>query len=127
QTETITATESNGQQTTAVTFQNTVSLTINPIDSNGLINGRNAANGIIVSGTARDGVMANLVGQTVTLTLNGQNYTGTVQSDGTWSVTVGASALSALTDGQAYQVSASVTDKAGNLGATTTTAEVFTI
>ena len=99
---------------TLVTADETASLSINAIDGNGYINASQVAGGITITGTSSDSILANLAGQTVTLTLNGQNYTGAVQSDGTWSVSVGASALSALTDGQAYQVSASVTDKAGN-------------
>ena len=56
-------------------------------------------------------------GQTVTVTLNGSSYTGTVGADGRWSVTVGAADLAGLKDGN-YTVTASVGDKAGNSVAT---------
>jgi hypothetical protein len=91
-------------------------VSIDSVDGNGFINGGDAANvnGITISGTTTDSIPANLVGQTVMVTLNGQNYQGTVQSDGSWQVTVGAAAVGALSDGQSYAVTASVIDKAGN-------------
>ncbi len=49
----------------------------------------------------------------MTVTLNGVTYTGTVQADGSWSVSVPTTDLSNLTASQ-YTVSASVSDKAGN-------------
>ncbi|HHG8787401.1 MULTISPECIES: Ig-like domain-containing protein [Citrobacter] len=52
-------------------------------------------------------------GQTVTVTLNGANYTAQVQANGTWSVTVPATDLAGLSDGP-LTVSAVVSDKAGN-------------
>ncbi|HHZ6423045.1 TPA: Ig-like domain-containing protein, partial [Escherichia coli] len=47
------------------------------------------------------------------VTLNGENYTGTVQTDGSWSVSVPQADVSALTASN-YTVSAAVNDKAGN-------------
>src|SRR5215469_7790375 len=91
-----------------------VTLSINPIDGNNYINAANEAAGITISGSVTDSVLADIVGRTVTVTLNGATYTGVVQSNGTWSVNVGAGALAALTNGKAYTVSASVTDTAGN-------------
>lgn len=52
-------------------------------------------------------------GQIVTVSLNGQSYSGTV-SGGQWSVTVPAADLSALPDGAIVNVTADVTDAAGN-------------
>ncbi|WP_254055675.1 Ig-like domain-containing protein [Ruegeria sp. EL01] len=52
-------------------------------------------------------------GQTVSVTLNGQTYTGTV-SAGQWSVTVPSSDLTALPDGATVVVTADVSDSAGN-------------
>lgn len=52
-------------------------------------------------------------GQTVTVTLNGANYTAQVQANGTWSVTVPATDLAGLSNGP-LTVSAVVSDKAGN-------------
>ncbi|EPO2651121.1 Ig-like domain-containing protein, partial [Escherichia coli] len=52
-------------------------------------------------------------GQTVTVTLNGVNYSGNVQADGSWSVSVPTGDLANLTVSP-YTVSAAVSDKAGN-------------
>src|SRR5690606_25349593 len=52
-------------------------------------------------------------GTTITVTLNGINYTAITDGSGNWSVTVPASAVSALGEAQ-YTVTASVTDSAGN-------------
>ena len=52
-------------------------------------------------------------GQSVTVTLNGQTYTGAA-SGGAWSVTVPAADLSGLSDGATIAVTADVTDAAGN-------------
>ena len=52
-------------------------------------------------------------GQTVTVTLNGKSYFGTVAGDST-EVTVGASDLQGLTDGISYTLAANVSDAAGN-------------
>ena len=52
-------------------------------------------------------------GQTVTVTLNGKSYNGTVAGDST-EVTVGASDLQGLTDGSSYTLAANVSDAAGN-------------
>ncbi|MCV7761272.1 Ig-like domain-containing protein, partial [Pluralibacter gergoviae] len=54
-------------------------------------------------------------GQTVTVTLNGKNYTATVGTDGNWSVTVGAADVKNLADGN-QNISVSISDKAGNAG-----------
>ena len=63
-------------------------------------------------------------GQTVTVALNGTNYTGTV-SDNSTSVTVAASGLQALTDGSSYTLTTNVSDAAGN-AATENTGTSFT-
>ncbi len=52
-------------------------------------------------------------GQTVTVTLNGQDYTGSA-SGGTWSATVPAGDLAALTDSTSFPISVTVSDAAGN-------------
>ncbi|MDA7963995.1 Ig-like domain-containing protein [Ruegeria sp.] len=52
-------------------------------------------------------------GQTVTVTLNGQSYTGAA-SGGGWSVTVPAADLGALSNGATVAVTADVSDVAGN-------------
>ncbi|WP_425082021.1 beta strand repeat-containing protein [Ruegeria arenilitoris] len=52
-------------------------------------------------------------GQTVSVSLNGQTYTGTA-SGGSWSATVPSADLAGLADTTGYPISASVTDQAGN-------------
>ncbi|CUJ97953.1 hypothetical protein RUE5091_01869 [Ruegeria denitrificans] len=52
-------------------------------------------------------------GQLVTVSMNGQTYTGTA-SGGAWSVTVPAADLAALSDGVTVPVTADVSDAAGN-------------
>jgi len=52
-------------------------------------------------------------GQIVTVTLNGKNYNATVDSDGTWSVTLAAGDVQALSEGN-HTMTVNVSDKAGN-------------
>ncbi|KAA8730411.1 Ig-like domain-containing protein [Ewingella americana] len=61
--------------------------------------------------------------QKVTVNIGGQDYTGTVGNDGTWSVTIPANALNNLTDGSSPLL-VTVTDPAGNTGTTTTNVTV---
>ncbi|HGZ0580318.1 TPA: Ig-like domain-containing protein [Escherichia coli] len=102
-------------------------LTINTIASDDILNATEAGSPLTISGTSTAET-----GQTVTVTLNGATYTGNVQADGSWSVSVPTSALGALTASN-YTVSATVNDKAGNPGSTShnlavdTTAPVLTI
>ncbi|POD97760.1 Ig-like domain-containing protein [Pectobacterium odoriferum] len=62
-------------------------------------------------------------GQTVTATLNGKTYSGTVGSDGTWSITIPSADLSNLSDGN-YSIVTRLTDTAGNTTTTTQTISV---
>ena len=102
-------------------------LTINTIASDDILNAAEAGNPLTISGTSTAET-----GQTVTVTLNGATYSGNVQADGSWSVSVPTSALGALTASN-YTVSATVNDKAGNPGSAShnlvvdTTAPVLTI
>ncbi|ELC91607.1 hypothetical protein WIC_00556 [Escherichia coli KTE112] len=86
----------------------TPTLTINTIATDDILNAAEAGNPLTISGSSTAEA-----GQTVTVTLNGVTYTGTVQADGSWSVSVPTADLSNLTASQ-YTVSASVNDKAGN-------------
>ena len=52
-------------------------------------------------------------GQIVTVTLNGKNHTATVGSDGSWSVTLPASEVQTLANGE-HTLTVNVSDKAGN-------------
>ncbi|EFN3303063.1 Ig-like domain-containing protein [Escherichia coli] len=87
-------------------------LAINTIATDDILNAAEAGNPLIISGSS-----SAEAGQTVTVTLNGVTYTGTVQADGSWSVSVPTADLSNLTASQ-YTVSASVSDKAGNPAST---------
>ncbi len=86
----------------------TPTLTINTIATDDILNAAEAGNPLTISGSS-----SAEAGQTVTVTLNGVTYTGTVLADGSWSVSVPTADLSNLTASQ-YTVSASVSDKAGN-------------
>lgn len=59
------------------------------------------------------GVTTAQPGQTVTVTLNGVSHTAVVSNTGSWQLSISASEVQALGDGQ-FTVTASVTDKAGN-------------
>ncbi|MEG9739019.1 Ig-like domain-containing protein [Enterobacter roggenkampii] len=84
----------------------TVSIEI--ISDNNIINAAEAQQDLVVNGVTNAEA-----GQTVTVTLNGVDYTTTVQANGSWSVTVPSADVGAITDGN-YTVSAAVSDKAGN-------------
>ncbi|MGT2397281.1 beta strand repeat-containing protein, partial [Enterobacter roggenkampii] len=84
----------------------TVSIEI--ISDNNIINAAEAQQDLVVNGVTNAEA-----GQTVTVTLNGVDYTTTVAANGSWSVTVPSADLSGISDGN-YTVSAAVSDKAGN-------------
>ncbi|UUR70544.1 Ig-like domain-containing protein [Enterobacter asburiae] len=84
----------------------TVSIDI--VSDNNIINAAEAQQDLVVNGVTNAEA-----GQTVTVTLNGVDYTTTVQANGSWSVTVPSADLSGITDGN-YTISAAVSDKAGN-------------
>lgn len=84
------------------------SVTINTIASDDILNAAEAGSALTISGTSTAEA-----GQTVTVTLNGINYSGNVQADGSWSVSVPTGDLADLT-ASPYTVSAVVSDKAGN-------------
>uniref|UniRef100_UPI0035A277FF Ig-like domain-containing protein n=1 Tax=Escherichia coli TaxID=562 RepID=UPI0035A277FF len=81
---------------------------INTIASDDVINATEKGADLQITGTSNQPA-----GTTITVTLNGQNYTATTDSSGNWSATVPASAVSALGEAN-YTVTASVTDTAGN-------------
>ncbi|HDS3792914.1 TPA: Ig-like domain-containing protein [Enterobacter asburiae] len=84
----------------------TVSIEI--VSDNNIINAAEAQQDLVINGVTNAEA-----GQTVTVTLNGVDYTTTVQANGSWSVTVPSADLSGITDGN-YTISAAVSDKAGN-------------
>ncbi|CCK10924.1 FIG00553945: hypothetical protein [Cronobacter sakazakii 680] len=76
-----------------------MTLTVNPVAGDDIINSLEIAGDVPVSGTAS----VEDAGRTVTVTLNGQDYTTTVQPDGNWTVNLPAADLQALADGQQPQ------------------------
>ncbi|MDK9606673.1 Ig-like domain-containing protein [Lelliottia sp. V104_15] len=88
-------------------------LTVNTLAQDNIINAAEHGQALILSGTTTAEA-----GQIVTVTLNDKNYTATVGSDGTWSLTLDASDVQALVDGD-HTLTANVSDKAGNPTSTT--------
>jgi hypothetical protein len=108
---TASATDAAGN-TASETFTITVlpTIALNRIYGNDLLNAVEAQQDLVIGGTSTAGT-----GQTVTITLNGVPYTGLVNGDGSWSVTIPKAALAsaALPDGS-YLVTANVSDQSGN-------------
>ncbi|MBF1982260.1 Ig-like domain-containing protein, partial [Enterobacter hormaechei] len=86
-------------------------VTINTIAGDNVINAAEVAAGQTLSGKVANAE----AGNTVTVTIGGNTYTATVQSDLTWSVNVPESVLTALGNGD-LTVSATVTNGHGNTG-----------
>ncbi len=88
---------------------------ISGLSAGNVMNAAEQATDLIVSGTtdAEDG-------QTITVTVGGQTYTGSI-SGGQWAVTVPSSDLTALSDGSTITVTADVQDEAGNPAVQATT------
>ncbi|KAA8638352.1 Ig-like domain-containing protein [Enterobacter hormaechei] len=84
------------------------SVTINTIATDDILNATEAQSDLAISGTSTAEA-----GQTVTVSLNGKDYTTTVSANGSWTLNVPAADLAGLTDGS-VTVTASVRDKAGN-------------
>lgn len=94
-------------------------LTINPVTSDDTVNYQEAQSDVTLTGTSQH-IPA---GDTVTVTMNGKTYTGTVDADGAWSATVPAADVQALGQG-GNSVTASGSDVAGNIATST---ENFTV
>ncbi|MTI02430.1 adhesin, partial [Roseibium sp. RKSG952] len=112
---------SNSATTSFETDFTAPTISVNPLSVGSVLDVVEKDTDLDISGTttAEDG-------QTVTVSLGGQNYTATA-SGGNWQVTVPASDLDALADGGNFTVTASVEDVAGNpiSDATTTLATDF--
>src|SRR5439155_1179863 len=98
--------------TVDVTSSPTITLTSN-ITADDVINAAEAAGAVAITGTAGGGAQ---VGDTVTLTVNGNTYTGTVAAGNTFSINVAGADLAADAD---FTIDASIAsaDAAGNIGA----------
>ncbi|WP_168195811.1 Ig-like domain-containing protein [Nissabacter sp. SGAir0207] len=112
---TATVTDSAGTVQNATTsldvhVTNLPQATLDPLPA---LNADTAQNPLVISGNT--GVAGD--GQSVTVTLNGQTYTGLVAGDGSWSATVPADDLADLPD-DGYPVNVTVTDVAGNISTT---------
>ncbi|KAE8276899.1 Ig-like domain-containing protein, partial [Enterobacter sp. C6] len=70
------------------------SVTINTLATDDILNATEAKSDLAVSGTSTAEA-----GQTVTVSLNGKDYTTTVSADGSWTLNVPAADLAGLTDG----------------------------
>ncbi len=79
-------------------------ISINTIAGDDVINAMEKGSDLALSGTSDQPA-----GTAITVTLNGQNYSATTDASGNWSVTVPASAVSALGEAT-YSVTASVTN-----------------
>lgn len=112
----VTLSDSAGNQTT---IDRTLTLDANPINLPTLtlssVSGDNFISRIeFTQDVVIKGVSTHVeMGRTVTVTLNGKTYTGQVQSDGSWQVTVPAADVSLLPEG-ASTAEAKVTDLSGN-------------
>ncbi|WP_213706422.1 Ig-like domain-containing protein, partial [Citrobacter freundii] len=84
------------------------SVTISTLAADDILNATEAQSDLAISGTSTAEA-----GQTVTVSLNGKNYTTTVGANGSWTLNVPAVDLAGLTGGS-VTVTASVSDKAGN-------------
>ncbi|MFJ5348491.1 Ig-like domain-containing protein [Pectobacterium parvum] len=91
-------------------------LTTGNIATDNILNSTEVQSSQLFTGTASP----SSAGQTVTTTLNGKTYSGTIGSDGTWSITIPSADLSNLSDGN-YSVVTRLTDAAGNTTTTTQT------
>ena len=85
-------------------------ISINTLSNDDIINAEESGEKLLISGTTT-GIEE---GQNVTITLNGNEYTSSVEADGTWSYEVPVGHMNKLDDATAYQVEANVSDAAGN-------------
>ncbi|WP_162604974.1 Ig-like domain-containing protein [Geomonas terrae] len=121
----VTTTDSAGNTTTATTTQAytkdvtapTASVTLNGITSDNVLNISEAAGTVAITGSVGGDVQT---GDTVTITVDGTNYTGTVDASRTFSINVPGSKLAADAD-LTVDASVTTTDSAGNATTVTTT------
>ncbi|WP_269500261.1 beta strand repeat-containing protein, partial [Castellaniella sp. S9] len=85
-----------------------LTVSVDSITSDNVVNAAESAASVDVTGTVTGEFNA---GDTVTLTINGTEYTGAVGEDGAWTIAVAGSDLAAATS---LDVSVTTTDAAGN-------------
>jgi hypothetical protein len=121
-----TATITSGSGTAAASLSYAVdttaeaSITLNSLTADNIINAAEAAGNVSVSGTVGGDVKA---GDTVTLTVNGHEYTGAVGADNTFAISVKGSDLAADSN---VHASVTATDAAANT-ATATADHAYTV
>src|SRR5262245_23713506 len=98
------------------------SITLNAVTADNVVNAAEAGGTVAVAGTVGGDVQ---VGDTVTLAINGNTYTGAVQAGGTFSIDVVGSDLAADAD-HAVDASVTTTDAAGN-SATAAATQSYTV
>ena len=116
----VTATDAAGNTSSAVTQSLVIdttapSLTIGTVATANVVTVTEYGQNLAITGTT----VGVADGRTVTLTLNGLSYTGTVTNNA-WSVTVPSAAVAQLRDTLSYNIVANVSDAAGNAALTAT-------
>ncbi|MGP3591575.1 Ig-like domain-containing protein [Vagococcus sp. WN89Y] len=111
----VTVTDTAGNQVTGTSSVEVITHTLPQANVNtpfgdGVINFTETQSDQLLTGNT--GVRGS--GQTVTVTLGTQTYTGTVAENGDWTVTVPKGDLAALADNSTVDFSVTVTDRAGN-------------
>lgn len=96
-------------------------ITVDPVTSDGAVNFQESRSDLQITGTSQN-IAA---GDNITVSLNGADYTATVDANGNWTATVPAAAVQALDQG-ANSLTASGSDVAGNPASATESFSVDT-
>ncbi len=110
----------NISQNASVAIQATPTVAITSLFGDGGLNLADVSVAQTIVGTSQ-----NAIGTTLTVSIGGKSYTTTVATDGSWSVTVPKTDLSALSDGS-QSVSVSVTSTAGKAASISSAVDVIT-
>ncbi|MER5028783.1 Ig-like domain-containing protein [Pantoea anthophila] len=124
---TVTVNATNGTDTVSVSNNIAIDLTpptlnLDAFAGDNQVNGSESATSQTISGTAD----VSEAGRTVLVTFNNKTYNEVVQGDGSWSATVPASDMQALSSGSSLQITAQLADVAGNVTTATQTVTVDT-
>jgi hypothetical protein len=111
-----TGTATDTQPYTVDTEAPTLTITVDDVTEDNILNAAESGESITITGTTEGA----LPGDTVTLTINGKTFTGTVDADGNYSIEVPGADLAADLD-TTIAASVSSTDAAGNTGTATDT------